>query len=191
MNHLGGHMNKTHIDYGVFDYLNKKFNLKSYVDVGCGPADMVKYAREQNLIAYGIDGDTTLLKINDSYSPQLIIENDFTKSEFLLEKLPEHFDNFDLGWSVEFLEHVEEKYLVNVLPLFAKCKYVIITHALPGDNGGHHHVNLQYEEYWIELFKSINLIYDEIETKIIKEKSTMHKKFMQKTGKFFINERYN
>ena len=54
-----------------------------------------------------------------------------------------------MGWSVEFLEHVEEKYQDFYMQAFAKCKYVVCTAAGPGAPG-HHHVNLQPQGYWLE-----------------------------------------
>ena len=55
--HLGGHLNKTHIDEGALDYLIKKFEIQSMLDIGCGPGGMIGVARAKGLDAWGIDGD--------------------------------------------------------------------------------------------------------------------------------------
>ena len=38
--HLGGHLNKTHTDRGTLLYLKNKYNIKSMIDIGCGPGAM-------------------------------------------------------------------------------------------------------------------------------------------------------
>ena len=40
--HLGGHMNKTHLDKGALAWIKNKFNAKTYLDIGCGPGGMVQ-----------------------------------------------------------------------------------------------------------------------------------------------------
>ena len=35
MSHLGGHNNKTNMEIGTIEYLIKKFNIKSFLDIGC------------------------------------------------------------------------------------------------------------------------------------------------------------
>jgi SAM-dependent methyltransferase len=168
--HLGGHLGRTHVDYGTFDYIKLKFKIHSMLDVGCGPGGMVDYAKTHDVTACGIDGDP---EVNPTFL------HDYTTGPF-----KGHWD-IDLVWSVEFLEHVEERFLPNVLETFKFGKYVILTHALPGDIDGHHHVNLQTEDYWRGVLAGIGFQYDEAETKVIREVSTMTKGFMKKTGKFF------
>ena len=47
------------------------------------------------------------------------------------------------------MEHVEERHSQNFINDFKKCRYVAMTYAYPGQTG-HHHVNEQVGEYWIE-----------------------------------------
>ena len=35
--HLGGHLNKTHVDRGSLEILKRRFDIKSMLDIGCGP----------------------------------------------------------------------------------------------------------------------------------------------------------
>ena len=44
--HLGGHLNKTHTDRATLLYLIQNFDIKSFIDVGCGPGDMVYLAND-------------------------------------------------------------------------------------------------------------------------------------------------
>ena len=172
--HLGGHLNKTHIDYGVFDYLQSTFDIKSMLDIGCATGDMVEYALEKKIRASGIDGDFTL-----TYSFPCIV-HDFCDGP--IEKLL----TYDLAWSVEFLEHVEKQYMDNYMAAFQNCKYAVITFAPPGWEG-HHHVNLQEESYWIDKFKYYGFEFDKKTSEKIREYSTMTKGFMERTGLFFKN----
>ena len=173
-NHLGGHMGVTHIDDATFKYLVEKFNVKSFLDIGCGPGGMVEHAVNNGLKALGIDGDPA---ISGTFP---LIKHDFTIDTLHLE------DKFDLGWCVECLEHIEEQYLFNVFNVFKKCDYIVITHALPGEEGGKHHVNLQNDEYWIHAFEANGFKYDQRTTLEIRDISSMKKNFMRKTGKFFV-----
>lgn len=174
--HLGGHLNKTHNDRGTLLYLKKKYNINSMLDIGCGPGGMVQLAKDRGINAFGIDGDFTL-----EYPPELspfILIHDFTQGPAPIDS------KFDLGWSVEFLEHVEEQYQDNYMQAFAACDYVVATAAPPG-YPGHHHVNCRDQEYWIEVFARYGFEFDENETKQISTQSTMMKPFMQTTGMFF------
>lgn len=173
--HLGGHLNKVHVDVGTLSYINGKYDVKSMVDIGCGPGDMVNIALDRNINAIGIDGDPSLD----------LSENHFIRHDFTLGKPDLGDKTFDLGWSVEFLEHVEEQYLDNFMSVFERCSYVVCTAAPPGWPG-HHHVNCQPIEYWIEKFSNYGLLFDINETNVIRQNySTMRKPFMQQNGMFY------
>jgi len=176
--HLGGHLNKVHTDRATLMYLKEKYQIKTMIDVGCGPGDMTEIASGRGIDAMGIDGDFTLS--NTWRSKQIKVKlHDFAAGE--PEDLPAEFD---LGWSVEFLEHVDEEYVPNFMSVFARCKYVVCTAAPPG-HGGHHHVNEQPQQYWIDLFAKYGFEFDETETQYIRHHSAMRKPFMQATGMFF------
>lgn len=176
--HLGGHLNKTHMDRGTFLYLLSKYKITSFLDIGCGTGEMVELAGLRGCEAQGIDGDFTL-EFSPSLSKKILI-HDFTTGPALLKR------EYDLGWSVEFLEHVDEQYQPNYMETFARCRYVIATAAPPG-YPGHHHVNCRDGDYWISVFAKHGLVYSPEETeRIRKHESTMQKPFMQTTGMFFI-----
>ena len=109
--HLGGHGNVTHIDIGLLSFAINQLKCKSMLDIGCGPGGMKQVANSMNIDWYGVDGDTTVIE-NTDYS----LVHDFTLGEATLDK------TFDLIWCTEFLEHVEEKYVPNYMPLFEKGK---------------------------------------------------------------------
>jgi len=172
--HLGGHANITHLDEKVLDFFIRR-PIFSFLDIGCGPGGMVELAKQYGLDARGIDGDINCANED-------IIIHDYTKGPLELDV------NFDLGWSVEFLEHVESKYLNNIFATFMCCSVILMTHALPG-MGGYHHVNCQESNYWIDEFEKRNFLLDLDLTKYIRSISGMRRNFIRNTGMVFINPR--
>lgn len=173
--HLGGHKNITHLDEGALNHMIRMLNVKSMLDIGCGPGGMVELARSKGVEAYGIDGDFSIER-NDSIKSNITIHD--------YEVGPSSFDKeVDLIWSVEFLEHVWEKYQDNYMKDFQRGKFVIVTYA-PVGKAGHHHVNCNTQEYWIDVFKKYGFAYDANMTRMIKEVSSMGRmKKDKKTGK--------
>ena len=179
--HLGGHLNRTNIDEGALAWLIKTFEPKSFLDIGCGPGGMIDLALSEGLNAQGIDGDPSIIK-------DRIHKHDFSLEPFYPD------EKFDIGWSVEFVEHVYEKYMDNYMPSFKACKVVVITYAPPG-TPGHHHVNLQEEPYWIDKFKQYGFTHDLVLTTELRNSSTMNlkkksplKRFVQMRGLVFLND---
>lgn len=195
-NHLGGHCHKTHTDYGVLRHFLSHCQIKSFLDIGCGPGGMVDMAAKAGLRAFGIDGDFTLPQFTDpSYQLDCtFIKHDFTTGPFDERCCSDLYADIsaptpiDLVWSVEFLEHIEAQYLLDVMPLFTLGKWAVVTAAPPGA-AGHHHVNCQPVSYWVELFQSYGFRYDQEFTESIRRESTMKRSFIRDTGLVFRNER--
>ena len=209
MKHIGGHSSKTWTDEGALKYMSNKFRTKTFIDIGCGPGGQIKVASDLGLLAFGVDGDPLMAE-----NPKVqLMDFSVTKaSADNIVSLPE-CGYFDIGWSTEFLEHVDAEYIPNFMPAFALCKYVVITHATPGQ-GGFHHVNEQIFDYWENIFEEYGLIHNYKLTKKIRASSTMRTKkrkinhflgynedgepmnikkrssFMRKTGRVFVNEKY-
>jgi cyclopropane fatty-acyl-phospholipid synthase-like methyltransferase len=179
--HLGGHLNKTHNDRGALTYCIDQFKIKSFLDVGCGPGGMVRLAHMRGLHSMGIDGDWEVEKEPETY----IAIHDFTTGPVPDGQYSQK--EFDLGWSVEFLEHVEEQYMSHYMASFQRC--VIATAAPPG-YAGHHHVNCRTQEYWRQKFNEYGFTYDPVFTEIIRKESTMQKPFLQSTGMFYVNRAF-
>ena len=38
--HLGGHLNKTHTDDSIINFIKYEYDIKSILDIGCGPGGM-------------------------------------------------------------------------------------------------------------------------------------------------------
>lgn len=161
--HLGGFyttVDKPSHCPKMFKYLVETLGVKSVLEVGCGMGyqmqEFMKYCDE----VVGIDGSQ--YAVENSPVKENIFQHDYTVGELETE------DRFDLCWCCEFVEHVEEDYVDNFLSTFAFCTHVAMTHAVPGQ-GGHHHVNCQPEEYWIEKMKQYGFEYDSEFTQKLKE----------------------
>jgi cyclopropane fatty-acyl-phospholipid synthase-like methyltransferase len=178
--HLGGHNGLTHLDEGALTWL-KQLGHTSFLDIGCGPGGMVELAEQLGFKVLGVDGDHTL----ERYKKENFIIHDFQEGPVPVKQF------FDIGWSVEFVEHVYEKYIPNYVKAMQQCKNVIMTHAVVGQTG-YHHVNCQNAPYWIAKMAEYGLILDEEKTKQLRIASTMGKKkkhkFLEKTGMYFVNE---
>lgn len=174
--HLGGSEGETHVDEGTLDFIIRAAGITSMVDVGCGPGGMVSLALSKGLKAAGVDGDFTLQRNVPVHL------HDFTTGHVDLKRV------YDLCWCVEFVEHVEEKYMDNYMKVFQQCRFVLMTHAFPGQ-GGHHHVNERPSQYWIDKMAEAGFVFELEMTKRIRQASTMKMFFVRQHGLFFRNER--
>lgn len=176
--HLGGHCQQTHIDPLVFDYLIETFQIETMLDIGCGPGGMQALAQAKSIDWMGIDGDPVFA---DKVSSTFVL-HDFTKGPIRWRR------QFDLGWSVEFLEHVEEQYIPNYMSAFKRCTNIFAT-AAPEGSPGHHHVNCQNLPYWIEVFRDYGYTFLPDVTEECKRLSTMRKGFVKRGGMVFAKAR--
>ena len=186
--HLGGHANLTHLDQGAIDWAIQEFGVKSMLDVGCGPGGMVELAVKSGLDAHGIDGDTNI-------THRWFDQSHFTIHDF--QEGPAPVDRkYDLCWSVEFVEHVYDRYIPNFVQAFQQCRVLFMTHAIPGQ-GGHHHVNEQHEPYWLDQMAQYGFKFSREYSDKLREVSTMninHRRwapYVKQTGLVFINENFN
>jgi hypothetical protein len=179
--HLGGHQGVTHTDEGTLRWAMSKLNITSMLDVGCGPGGMVELANSMGINAHGLDGDYTVTRYDESK---------FTIHDFTHGPAPVT-NNYDLGWSVEFVEHVYQEYIPNYMTSFQACKVFVMTYAPVGATG-YHHVNCNTEEYWIETMSNYGFKYNPSLTVELRKHSTMGKKrkhqFLKRTGLLFQNE---
>jgi SAM-dependent methyltransferase len=146
--HLGGYVkggDEATSYPDLWRWLVEALEISSVLDVGCGEGQALQFFRNLGCTVQGIDG-----------IPQPdpdIVQHDFTVG-------PRHLDrHFDLVWSCEFVEHVEERYMPNFLAAFKAGALVLMTHADPGQNG-YHHVNCRPADYWIGAMAAAGLQLD-------------------------------
>lgn len=144
----------------LWKYICEKYNIKTVLDVGCGMGHAICEFNNYCEEVVGIDGSKYV--VENSPLKEQIFYHDFSVGTL------ETGDIYDLCWSCEFVEHVEEKYRDNFLEVFSYAKYLAITYAEPGQPG-HHHVNCQPKKYWIENLKRYGFEYDEDTTEELKK----------------------
>jgi SAM-dependent methyltransferase len=175
--HLGGHFGVTHVDEAVLDAIIERFHVSSMIDIGCGPGGMVRLAQQRGLRAVGVDGDPQVRGFLN-LPPSAFLIHDFQSGPLELDA------SFDLAWSVEFLEHVEEQFQVNYMTAFRLARYVFCT-AAPEGKYGHHHVNCRSLAYWQEIFRSHGFVFDEPTSLFLRRVSALPREFIRETGMFF------
>jgi hypothetical protein len=171
--HLGGHLNRTHTDQGILEYFRDHHAVRSLLDVGCGPGGQVLLAQQLGLEAHGIDGDD---QVSRPPGPWHI--HDYTQGVSALDL------QVDLVWSCEFVEHVYEQFVDNFLRDFDRGQWICMCYAPPG-YPGHHHVNCQTHDYWIQRIESRGYRFRDDITAAVRRASTMRKKFMRKRALVF------
>lgn len=144
--HLGGNALEGDVfTYSptVWNYLIDRFAISSVLDVGSGLGHCANYFFRKGIKTISTDGLDENVK--NSLYPTVLW--DLTKGPFITK--------VDLVHCQEVVEHVEEKYVQNIIDTFKSGKYICMTHAIP-NQPGHHHVNCQWAEYWIDLMEKHN-----------------------------------
>jgi predicted O-methyltransferase YrrM len=126
------------------------YGPSSVLDLGCGFGYSTKWFEDHGCEVVGLEGSSVV--VAHAVTPAV------TLHDFTLEK-PVGLPEFDLCWCSEFLEHVEARFEPCYFAALVRCRRVIVSAALPGF-GGHHHVNEQPSEYWIERFEAHGFRYD-------------------------------
>lgn len=140
--HLGGNMLEGDpFSYAptTWRYLIDRFSIRSVLDLGSGMGNNAYWFHKQGLQVVAADG----LLDNCKRAVFPTINIDLTKTNV--------YCPVDLVHCVEVVEHIEEKYIENLLDSMCNGKVILMTNALPGQ-GGYHHVNEQPTEYWIQKF---------------------------------------
>lgn len=166
--HLGGYISARHprsvemgMEHGdsatwspeLWRWLVQRLGISSVLDVGCGEGHAAGFFAGLGCRVSGVDGSA--LALRDTVIPGRHVLHDFTTGPYVPEA------QYDLVWSCEFVEHVEERYVENFLAAFdAAGKFVFMTAAPPGQPGWHH-VNCQLSEYWIEKLERRGFFYSE------------------------------
>lgn len=138
--HLGGNLlegDPNTYSPEVWDYMIGRFAVRSVLDLGCGMGYSSEYLFRKGLRVIAVDG----MPENVAKSVYPAVQIDITKSAVAC--------NVDLVQCQEVVEHIDPKFLENLLASLAAGKFILMTHGLP-DQIGHHHVNCQPQEYWVE-----------------------------------------
>lgn len=180
--HLDGQCNFPNLEFDSIKYLRDKFDLKNIIDIGCGIGKMKDVCDTLSLKFKGLAEDSNCKK-------EYVDIIDFSIDKYESDEL------FDLGYSIELLDHIDDTHIENYMNVFKKCKYILITTA-PEKWPSHNPVNCKNHEYWLKIFNKYDIILDPYETLKVREKSSMSlnkskRRFVQHRGLFFRNLTYN
>ena len=161
----------------VWDYVVDRFGVTSVLDFGSGSGTTALYLHRRGLQVCAVDG----LDENLAASVFPTIKHDVTQGPFI--------SRFDLIHCQEVVEHIEAASVPHLLQSFSGAKFVLMTHALPGQQG-FHHVNLQADDYWIgqmatEGFSLLQEDTDRIRRIAASERSV----YMAQSGLMFANSK--
>ena len=138
--HLGGnfrHGDTNSITPFLWRYLIERFAVRTLLEIGAGEGHALSFFHRLGVIAHGIDG----LDRNVRNAKFPIALHDIAKGPYVFP--------CDMTYCVEVVEHIEEAYVDNLVTTLANAPVIVMTHGLPGQLG-HHHVNNQPQEYWVD-----------------------------------------
>jgi SAM-dependent methyltransferase len=137
--HLGGNLKEGDpwsFCPTVWDYVIGRFAIESVLDIGSGAGHAAAWFHRKGLRVIAVDG--LLENVHASAYPATC--HDITVAPVVAR--------VDLVHCQEFVEHIEEQYIGNLLASLTAGRVILMTHALPGQNG-YHHVNERPMEYWV------------------------------------------
>jgi SAM-dependent methyltransferase len=124
---------------------------KSVVDVGCGTGEFLSVFKEEGIKnIFGLDGpwvNTDKLRIQKEYFKHVDLEK------------PVHINKkFDLAVSLEVAEHLSKDSATTFVNTLTSFSPIILFSAAIPFQGGLHHINEQWPEYWVNLFAKKNYV---------------------------------
>lgn len=171
---LGGNIaggdSRTHYPQ-LWAWLVSRFAITTVLDVGCGEGHACAELADIGCRVKGIDGLYQPVTWTGQY---IYAQHDLTTSPHLTPQI-------DLVWCCEVVEHIEERFLANLLDTITQGRVLAMTHAVPGQ-GGWHHVNCQPADYWIDHVQSRGMRLDRDATN---ESRTLAGHYWQATGLIF------
>jgi SAM-dependent methyltransferase len=129
----------------IYDILFEHVNPASVLDVGCGYGAWLEVARQKSVgDVRGIEGPW-IEKAKLLIEPELVDIVDLEQGFSLGRR-------FDLIVCTEVAEHLSAAAAPKLIESLASHSDVVLFSAAIPFQGGHHHVNEQFADYWVEKF---------------------------------------
>ena len=142
----------------IWDYCVDAIGVWSLLDIGAGEGHAALYFANKGCNVFAVDNDEQAIA-NAVYP---VLNVDLTQTPVLLRT--------DMVYMAEFVEHLPESALSNLGASLQKTKWVVMTYAIPG-NEGVGHVNLQDIEYWIRWMSTNGFEIDSEKTNAVRTKA--------------------
>lgn len=144
----------------LWDWLVEHFKVSSMLDIGCGTGLTQKYFEmyHPEVETMGLEGSQKVIDYH--LLKDKVVKHDLYTGPCCMWHPLDFYKMYDLVWSCELAEHVEQEFVGNVIQtVVLNCNKVVAFCAAPPGCGGYHHVNCQPKEYWIEKFEQAGLKY--------------------------------
>ena len=156
-------------------YVLDRFCIRSVLDLGSGCGNASWWFHKHGCQVLAVDG--LVDSAGSAAYPTLAHDN--TRGPVCTR--------VDLVYCHEVVEHIEEQYLDHLLRSLMCGRYILMTHAIPGQPG-YHHVNCQHPEYWLEHLGKRNctlLLADTQRIRALAEKE--NSPYIASTGLMLVN----
>jgi hypothetical protein len=121
------------------EYLIKRLNFTSAIDIGCGNGDLLKSFLNLGIKKLkGIEGNRNFILQDDQFD--VSIEN--LESQILFHK------KYDIAICLEVAEHLDASFADNLISTLTNASDLIVFSAAVPGQGGTNHVNEQPPNYW-------------------------------------------
>ena len=142
----------------VWDYCVDEIGVQSILDIGAGEGHAAQYFSDKGCYVWAVDKDKQA--IANAVHP--ILRFDLTEGTLKLA--------VDMVYMAEFVEHLPEAALPNLADTLQKTKWVVMTYAVPGQEGIGH-VNLQDIPYWMDWMATNGFEIDSEKTNAVRLKA--------------------
>lgn len=139
----------------IIPIIMNDMEVKSVVDVGCGTGTWLAQFKKNGIEdIYGFDGewvDKEMLMI--------------PKEKFEIKDLNEEIQlnrKFDLAISLEVAEHIEEQNADKFVKTLTNLSNFIVFSAAIPFQGGVNHINENWQQYWIDKFKTYGYVVSDV-----------------------------
>jgi hypothetical protein len=140
---------KKVFNFGLADFISKQFKPKSVFEFGCGLGLYLDHIAQSTNASelHGIEPNGIPSNTKKVFIHAIDIVRDGIPISLL--------KNFDLVYSIEVLEHIEQKYHCDIILFLSKiCERVFVFSAAQPGQEGVGHISCRPQEEWIELISS-------------------------------------